>query len=211
MPLHYKVKIGRIFNVLGQTEEYMRQTILLLLVCFNYLTIQSFESWLYAPWRNSYAQAAHTTTPKPDCPFCAEFHEHQDEKNFILQRFEHAIVKLNTFPYSNGHLLIIPLEHLANLKEFSSQTRAELMELTMHCVEILKKTFNCDGVNVGINLGRAAGASMPNHLHIHVLPRFFADQSFIEIVGNTRLISLDFKKLYEQLKGEFQAISLASH
>lgn len=180
----------------------------LILLCFSFTSFGMGPSLLYAPWRTSYEQGANADilVPKNDCVFCSD--NAHDEQYFIIKRFEHMMVRFNLYPYTSGHLLIVPLAHVAGLDQLSVPARSELMELTMHSVDILKKILHCDGVNVGINLGRAAGASKPDHLHVHVLPRFMADEAFIELIGNTRIISHDFKKLYQQFKPEFEQIFL---
>jgi ATP adenylyltransferase len=165
---------------------------------------------LYAPWRENYTTSiAHTKNeraPESECIFCKLFKEHADEKNFILRRLEHTIVMFNRFPYNAGHLLILPIEHKASLNDLTKETRAEIMEITSQSIEILKKNLECDGVNVGLNLGKAAGAGIPSHLHMHVLPRFTGDTNFLPTIADTKAISFDLYELFKQLKPEFDKI-----
>jgi ATP adenylyltransferase len=167
---------------------------------------------LYSPWREEYTRdVAHTkdaNATEDQCVFCNHFKQDTDEQNFILRRFDNFIVMLNRYPYNAGHLLILPIKHLAHLSDLNKQTRAELMELTHYTTEIAKETFKCDGVNVGLNLGKAAGAGIPSHLHMHVLPRFFGDTNFLPALADTKAISFDLKKMYATLKPKFQDISL---
>lgn len=163
---------------------------------------------LYAPWRENYTLSVHrkNETSQAECVFCKHFSDDKDEHNFILKRFTSMAVMLNRFPYNAGHLMVIPLTHNACLHELPVHARAELMELTTHSVEIVKKVFNCDGVNVGLNLGKAAGAGIPSHLHMHVLPRFTGDTSFLPTLAHTKAISFDLVKIYQQLKPEFNTL-----
>ncbi len=166
---------------------------------------------LYAPWRDTYV----TDTKKEkkpsenDCVFCEKLATPDcDEQNFILKKTKHAFVILNLYPYNGGHLLILPQQHIANLEDLSQEVRAELMELVSASVVILKNTLKAEGINSGLNLGRAAGAGIPSHLHFHVLPRWFGDTSFISTIGNTKNVSVDLQRVYNDLKPAFQALEI---
>ncbi|MCX5922371.1 MAG: HIT domain-containing protein [Candidatus Dependentiae bacterium] len=166
---------------------------------------------LYAPWRADYTvevDGKDHKTPKNTCVFCQNFSESWDEHHFILRRFEHVTVMLNLYPYNAGHLLILPLDHKADLNTLSRDARIELMEVTNHSIEIVKKTLHCHGVNVGLNLGKAAGAGIPSHLHMHVLPRFNGDTNFLPTLAQTKVVSFDLRALFEKLKPEFNIITL---
>lgn len=165
---------------------------------------------LFAPWRTQYTKDAditkHNNILQDQCVFCKQLACNNDEQHFILRRFEHNIVILNLFPYNAGHLLVMPLTHHAKLEELSKQTRTEMMELVMHCTHIVQKILKCEGVNVGLNLGKAAGAGIPSHLHMHVLPRWTGDTNFLPIFGETKQISFDLTEIYKKLKPEFDSI-----
>lgn len=165
---------------------------------------------LYAPWRSSYTQdTAHTKNENAvenDCVFCNQFKEHNDEDYFILRRFEHNIIMLNKFPYNAGHLLIMPVKHIATLHAMPQEARAELMELVTHSVEIIQEKLHAHGANVGTNLGKAAGASIPSHLHMHVLPRFTGDTNFLPALAQTKVISFDLTEIYNRLKPVFNTL-----
>lgn len=167
---------------------------------------------LYAPWRENYttgvAHAKNSTNTESECVFCNDFAQDTDEKYMIVARYKHMIVMLNRFPYNAGHLLILPHGHIADLHDLSSQARSELIELTNHSINALKKVLHCDGVNVGLNLGKAAGAGIPSHLHMHVLPRFTGDTNFLPVLCDTKQISFDLHNIYQKLKPEFDSISL---
>lgn len=164
---------------------------------------------LYTPWRSAYAQSIKSkgeTTSKSDCVFCEQLAENNDEKYFIFRRFTHHFIMLNHFPYNTGHLLILPLEHIAQLGDLSKDARAELIELTAACSTIMLKELNADGINVGINLGRAAGAGIPAHLHEHILPRWFGDTNFMPVLTDTKVLSFSLTELFAKINPHIQAI-----
>ncbi|HRN78470.1 MAG TPA: HIT domain-containing protein [Candidatus Dependentiae bacterium] len=167
---------------------------------------------LYAPWRSEYsASVAHAkleTTTEKDCVFCNHLQDNADEKHFILKRFKHTFVLLNRYPYNAGHLLILPYQHIATLPELSLEARTELMEVAAHCYTIVKQVLSADGVNMGINFGKAAGAGIPAHLHQHVLPRWFGDTNFLPTLSDTKQISFDLNEVYKKLKPSFEDIKI---
>lgn len=165
---------------------------------------------LYAPWRDNYSLSVagkeSENITAEQCVFCSHFSDNNDEKNLILRRFTHCVVMLNRFPYNAGHLLILPIKHVPNLEDLSREARTELMELTTQSTIILKKNLHTAGINVGLNLGRAAGAGIPSHLHMHALPRFVGDTNFLVTLADTKAISFDLNKIYAQLKPDFDSI-----
>jgi len=169
---------------------------------------------LFAPWRERYASDVDTEDSKKEgikadkCVFCAQLEQDNDKQNFILRRFDYTYVMLNKYPYNAGHLLILPLRHVSSLSQLSRVERAELMELANQSIEILKKTLKNDGLNVGINLGRAAGAGIPSHLHVHALPRWSGDTNFMPAIAQTKVISFDLQKFYDKLKPKLNNITL---
>ena len=162
---------------------------------------------LYAPWRASYSRKAATTkkenTTDKECTFCKRIKEKNDDENLILKRTPHAVIFLNRYPYNAGHILIMPKKHIGSLEKLSIKERSELMELINSSIEIMKKTLQAEGVNVGLNLGKAAGTSIPSHLHFHVLPRWIGDTNFLPALGNTKQISFDIHEVYRDMKKEF--------
>lgn len=165
---------------------------------------------LYAPWRSPYASSVDASkqekNKKEECVFCTQLQENSDEKHLVLRRFAHHAIMINKYPYNAGHLLIVSLEHQATLGELSRESRAELMELTAHCVSILQKELNAEGVNVGLNLGKVAGAGIPSHIHMHILPRWHGDTNFLPTLAETKQISFDLRKIYAQLKPAFDIL-----
>ena len=166
--------------------------------------------FLYCPWRSRYSQTnghgkTEETTEK-ECIFCYISKEKQDEKNFILKRFAHNFVMLNRFPYNAGHLLIVPFAHAAQLSDVNKEARVELIELTTHSISIVKETLEAHGTNTGINFGKAAGAGIPSHYHMHILPRWLGDTNFLPTLTGTKQISFDLHHIYQQLKPSFDTI-----
>ncbi len=164
---------------------------------------------LYAPWRDDYTQEVthKKACDLPDsCVFCAQFKEHNDERYFILARFKHNAILLNKYPYNGGHLLVIPLEHKPELALYDTPIQQELMYLISASSAILKDVMQAQGVNIGINQGKAAGAGIPAHLHVHVLPRWHGDTNFLPTLGDTKQISTDLSQVFLKLKPYFQKL-----
>ena len=162
---------------------------------------------LWTPWRYQYIKGAGADEPQSDAPaciFCAlhEDTEH-DESNYIVYRAEHNYIVLNRFPYTNGHLLIIPYQHTADLDAVSKPATDEMMDLAKRAQTILRAAYRPDGFNLGMNLGRAAGAGVAGHVHLHVLPRWTGDANFMSNIGETRVLPEDLATTYEKLRGKF--------
>ena len=159
---------------------------------------------LYAPWRSSYTRTIEHQKIKTagTCILCSIGAEpQQDEKNFVLKRFECTYLMLNLYPYNGGHLLIIPYQHAPRLDQLSAQTRTEIMEVANDALKLLTQELAPDGFNLGINMAsKAAGGSIPEHIHMHVLPRWNGDTSFLPTLAATKPISEDLQALYKQLK-----------
>lgn len=158
---------------------------------------------LYSPWRNNYvknnARQTDREKKKNDCVFCTNFAEQDDRKHYILKRFTHTVMILNLYPYNAGHLLILPHEHLADLSLLSAEARKELMNVTTLGVELLKKSQKPHGFNLGVNLGAAAGAGIPSHLHLHILPRWNDDTNFLPLLADTKTVCCDLNVVYDDL------------
>lgn len=167
---------------------------------------------LYAPWRDTYVTKSkedNGASSEDSCVFCSKIiTENPGAQEFILKKTKHAFVILNLYPYNGGHLLILPIEHVANLEDLSKDVRVELMELMSASIVILKNVLQAHGVNAGMNLGRASGAGIPSHLHLHLVPRWVGDTSFITVIGNTKNVSVDLEKIYQNLKPAFDALEI---
>jgi ATP adenylyltransferase len=159
---------------------------------------------IWAPWRLKYVKGA-SDDADGGCIFCdfpAEGPE-RDEANLIVHRGELAFVILNKFPYTNGHLMVAPYEHIGALQEIGAETLAEMMALVQRGITILEETYGPQGYNAGINQGRVAGAGVEHHIHMHVVPRWGGDTNFMPVLGDTRVMPQSLEDSYATLKGTF--------
>jgi ATP adenylyltransferase len=167
---------------------------------------------LYAPWRSEYTSDTHEgkneDTAQEGCVFCNQFASKKDIEHGIIKRFDHTIVIINKYPYNAGHVLLLPIEHIGSIDKLAPQVRAELMELINISVTTVKDALKAEGVNVGINIGKAAGAGIPSHLHVHVLPRWNGDTNYMPTIGQTKVISFDLNTVYKTLVKAFEAVKL---
>lgn len=141
---------------------------------------------LWSPWRSEYVTGGGSSDE--GCVFCDHLAANDDVTTHILWRGEHVFVMLNAFPYNTGHVMLAPMRHVAGLNEMSHRERAELMDATNRCVELITEAMNPGGFNVGMNLGSAGGAGIPGHLHMHVVPRWGGDTNFMTTVGDTKVL-----------------------
>jgi ATP adenylyltransferase len=160
---------------------------------------------LWSPWRHAYISAAGANmTEGAGCILC-EVHKNpaDDEKNFLLHRAKHNFVILNLYPYISGHLMIAPYAHLGEFDAAPKETTDEMMDLAKRCQAALRAVYHPHGFNLGMNLGRAGGAGIPDHIHLHLMPRWTGDTNFISTVGETRVLSEDLPTTYRKLRGKF--------
>lgn len=158
---------------------------------------------LYAPWRSAYTTRVHTGSGDNGCVFCNKIAAKDDNKDYILKRLPHTLVMLNLYPYNAGHVMVLTNRHVGSLAELEPTERTELIETINTSVEIIGKTLRPEGFNVGFNLGKAAGAGLPAHLHCHILPRWSGDTNFLPLLADTKQISMDLDKMYKDLKTAF--------
>ena len=153
--------------------------------------------YLWTPWRYRYIAKA-----KQDdrCVFCDALAANDDRETLILLRAEKNFVILNRFPYTSGHVMIVPYAHVADLASADSATLAEMMQLAQRMQTALQKTYRPEGFNIGMNLGRSAGAGIVGHLHLHVLPRWAGDANFMTVVGETRVEPEELPTTYNRLE-----------
>ncbi len=137
------------------------------------------------------------------CIFCDAQEKEDSAENLIAFRGEHAYVILNRYPYTSGHLMVVPFRHEATLEGLDPQTRAEMMELTTRCMTVLRKVYNPQAFNLGANIGEAAGAGVKEHVHIHIVPRWAGDTNFMSAVGETRVLPELLEQTYERVKNGF--------
>lgn len=157
---------------------------------------------LWAPWRLDYILG-----PKPDqCVFCLPETRDEDRERLVLLRGKHSFVIMNKFPYNNGHLLVTPYRHVMNLPDLSPEITHEMMNLLQDCTAILQGQFNPQGVNIGLNIGEAAGAGIREHLHFHLVPRWNGDSSFMAVFSETRVVPEHLLAAYDRLKPHFERL-----
>lgn len=161
--------------------------------------------YLYAPWRSWYLKNKNANNTPSECPFCvaAGADKNQWQKLLVLASTEHSLVMLNKFPYNAGHLLVLPVRHEASLSSLSLPERTDLFETASRAMDILKETLGCDGLNLGMNVGKTAGGSIPDHLHLHIVPRFIGDTNFLMTTDHTKTVSFDIGDMYRQLAQAF--------
>jgi ATP adenylyltransferase len=159
---------------------------------------------LWSPWRYEYLTSGAAVNQSSGCVFCAiQKTPERDETNFVLHRASRNFVVLNIYPYISGHLLIVPFEHVGELDAIAKETSDELMDLTKACQTALREVYKPGGFNIGMNLGRPAGAGIADHLHIHIMPRWAGDTNFMSTIGDTRVIPEDLATTYSKLKNHF--------
>jgi len=159
---------------------------------------------LWSPWRMEYIE---NPKNRDGCVFCNAQTQTDSAENLIALRGEYSFVILNRYPYTSGHLMVIPFEHKSNLEELDSLTRSEMMELTSRCTTILKEIYKPHGFNVGVNIGEAAGAGVLGHVHIHIVPRWMGDTNFMSTVGETRVLPESLEDTYKRVKAAFEFVN----
>ena len=157
---------------------------------------------IWAPWRMEYIRQ-----PKTDgCFLCDIFNGTADRDNLVLRRGRVCALVMNRYPYNNGHLMVAPYRHVADLAALSDEERLEMMRLLDEGVRALKRAIRPDGFNLGINLGRVAGAGLDTHLHTHIVPRWNGDTNFMPVVGNVRVLPEALDITWEKVRAAFEAV-----
>jgi ATP adenylyltransferase len=159
-----------------------------------------FMDYLFTPWRYAFVSSAHAAS---DCLFCELPKVQNDEKTLIVHRDKHCFVILNAYPYTTGHVMVVPYQHVDQLQRLSSEAAQEMMELTRKLEGILRELYHPEGLNLGMNLGKAAGAGIAGHIHMHVLPRWTADANFISVIGETRILPEELATTYKRIRAKF--------
>jgi ATP adenylyltransferase len=154
--------------------------------------------YIWTPWRYQY-MAQVMAGKQPECIFCVAVTRKDDAETLVVHRGEKSFVILNRFPYTSGHVMIVPYAHVAELNLCDARTLGEMMQLAQRVETALLANYKPDGMNLGMNLGRAAGAGVVGHLHLHVLPRWIGDANFMTVTGETRVHPEDLKTTYERL------------
>ncbi len=151
---------------------------------------------LWAPWRIKYI----LNKKDKNCIFCQKSQENKDEKNYIIWRGQLGFIIMNIFPYNNGHLMVAPYRHVAEPSGLKENELLEMMLLLRKSIEVLKKVLKPDGFNIGINLGKIAGAGVEDHFHIHIVPRWLGDTNFMPVIADTKVMPEHLRETYKKLK-----------
>jgi|TARA_B110000196_G_scaffold123374_1_gene107009 ATP adenylyltransferase len=157
---------------------------------------------LWAPWRMEYV----SNPSKKGNIFLEKAQQNNDRENLVLYRGKYSFVLMNLYPYNNGHLMVAPYEQYDDMTLLNSKTMLEIMEITKKSISILKNKLNSEGINFGLNMGKAAGAGIDEHLHFHIVPRWGGDANFMPILGHTEVIMQSLFDTYDLLKTEFDLI-----
>lgn len=152
--------------------------------------------YIWSPWRMEYILSSKDET---SCIFCVALSQSDDEQNLIIFRGQHAFVILNRYPYTSGHVMIVPYDHQPSLEEINAKTRAELMELAVQATAVLGKLYQAQGFNLGVNIGEAAGAGITDHVHLHVVPRWYGDTNFMSTLGGARVLPETLVESYQRI------------
>jgi ATP adenylyltransferase len=157
---------------------------------------------IWAPWRLAYVKDA-SKDIEEECIFCAKPAAGDDEASLIVHRGERCFAMLNLFPYTNGHLMVAPFEHVGRIQDLPRETTAEMMALAQTVMSRLEDVYSPHGFNVGFNQGRVAGAGVEHHIHLHVVPRWGGDTNFMPVIADTKVMPQTLEQSYEALKGAF--------
>jgi ATP adenylyltransferase len=156
---------------------------------------------LWTPWRYAYVTGADKET---SCIFC-EAPKERDDQSRIVHRGNYCYVILNTYPYTNGHVMIVPYAHMDELQKLPSDAAHEMMALTQRLETVLRSLYRPDGINLGMNIGKAAGAGVAGHIHMHILPRWVADANFASVIGETRVLPEALEVTWERIRGALKS------
>ena len=161
---------------------------------------------LFAPWRMRYIRGESRTAPGGGCLLCEIPEMGVSRDRLVLYRGPLCYVVMNAFPYTSGHLMVVPVDHGASLSDYPIDTLCEMTQLLKECEGIIRKVYHPGGFNLGINVGQAAGAGIAGHLHTHILPRWEGDTNFLTTVHETRVVPEDLRESYDRLLPFFQNI-----
>ncbi len=158
---------------------------------------------LWAPWRIQYIRS-----PKHDgCIFCDFPKENRDRERLILYRGKHSFIIMNNYPYNPGHIMIAPYRHVGKWEDLNDEELLEIMKLSQLAVKAIKRVMNPDGFNMGVNLGRVAGAGIDDHVHLHIVPRWNGDTNFMPVVADTKVIPESLQEAYDGLRKAVEEVA----
>lgn len=154
---------------------------------------------IYSPWRLEYI----LSKKDDECIFCVKPQADADEKHLITYRSQHSFVILNVYPYNNGHIMVVPFRHVNSLDQLNDEELTDLFRTVQLSERILRKVYDPDGLNIGINMGKSAGAGIEEHIHVHIVPRWQGDVNFMNSIGGVRVIPEAFERAYQMIKEQF--------
>ncbi len=160
------------------------------------------DNFLWAPWRSGYI----LEKKEKGCIFCSRIGRRSDKRDYIVYRGRKNFVILNRFPYNSGHAMVVPNGHIASLDKFKKEEAEEFFELVRLTVKAMKWAFHPQSFNIGMNVGKGSGAGVPAHLHMHIVPRWNGDTSFMPVIGDTKIVSFGLDLTYKMLKEGFDAV-----
>ena len=155
---------------------------------------------LWAPWRRPYIHRTRSGNPSRGCLFCRKGHSRTQARDLVLTQGQHAFSMLNLFPYNNGHLMVAPYRHVGQIGDLSEPEWLDLFRLADEGIARIQRVLRPQGINLGINLGSAAGAGIPDHLHLHIVPRWSGDTNFITVCADTKVVSQSLSEAHRLLK-----------
>lgn len=158
------------------------------------------KKYLYSPWRLDYILSEKCV----GCIFCCKPDAQDDEKHLIVYRSSHCYIILNLYPYNNGHIMVVPFEHTSTLSGLSQAALNDVFSTVQLAESVLYDVYHCEGVNIGMNIGKAAGAGIDEHIHVHLVPRWQGDGNFMSVVGGERVIPEAFEAAFTKLKSAFE-------
>ena len=152
---------------------------------------------LWSPWRMTYVENHNSND---ECIFCIALTQSDGPENLIVAREKQTYIILNRYPYTSGHLMVVPFAHQPNFERLDSETRAEMMEMTTRCMQVLRDIYHPQAFNMGANIGEAAGAGIADHVHIHIVPRWAGDTNFMSTLATTRVLPESLEETYNRVK-----------
>jgi ATP adenylyltransferase len=183
----------------GTGENWVQRAHCAITQSSHLLLLSLFMDYLWTPWRYAYITTAAKSSDAGACIFC-ELTKLPDPEAKIVHRGEHCYVVLNSFPYTSGHVMIVPFAHLDELSKLPEAAAHEMMALSQKMEHVLRQVYSPDGINIGMNVGRAAGAGVAGHVHMHVLPRWVGDTNFMTVTGETRVLPEALEVTYERIR-----------
>lgn len=197
------------FNMTYRYNHFVTQDKIIKIITVNIIELLNFieaegqigMEAIYAPWRSSYIRGQ---KPK-GCIFCQSSLR---DDHFLLWEGKTAYVMMNRYPYTCGHVMVIPFRHLGNIHELTPEETVDIFQLVSRSVKVLTEAMKPDGFNLGVNLGKVAGAGVDDHLHVHVVPRWNGDANFMTVTGETRVVSEDITQTRKNLLSYFERLSL---